>query len=397
VTTAVQRPPQARPTTAAERALAPDLARGLMLLLIALAHVPWFLYRTDLGFAIMHPDGGGVADRIAQVFNLVVVDGRANAMFAFLLAYGIGQMYARQRARGTSERAVRRLFRRRHIGLLVIGVLHGVLLFQAEILAGYGIMGLVLVPLFLTRSDKVLKIWAVVLAAVGALFYLGSTALTLGTPLLPVGPSVQHAAIAEPSYLQSLLMRAELFAPAPFLNLLTVVQPLAFMLGLLASRHRVLEEPGRHLRLLRWTAAVGIGIGWVSGALFALGHLGLLPVPNPAALGSMQIYTGVFAGIGYAAVFGLVAHHLSGRRLRLPTQALVALGRRSMSGYLAQSVLFIPLLSGWGLAVGAHLSSWSVALVGVGTWLVTVIAAYLMEQRGVRGPAEVLLRRFTYR
>ena len=54
----------------AGRIVAPDLARGLMLLLIALAHVPWFLYTTDIGATLLHPAGGGVADRIAQAVTI---------------------------------------------------------------------------------------------------------------------------------------------------------------------------------------------------------------------------------------------------------------------------------------------------------------------------------------
>jgi hypothetical protein len=36
------------------RALAPDLARGLMLLLIALANTPWYLYDSTTGSSSIH-------------------------------------------------------------------------------------------------------------------------------------------------------------------------------------------------------------------------------------------------------------------------------------------------------------------------------------------------------
>lgn len=78
-------------------------------------------------------------------------------------------------------------------------------------------------------------------------------------------------------------------------------------------------------------------------------------------------------------------------------QAVVALGRRSLSGYLAQSVLFIPLLAAWGFGLGAHLSSWSAAVVALATWSLTVAGAYALERSGRRGPAEILLRKLTYR
>ena len=80
-----------------------------------------------------------------------------------------------------------------------------------------------------------------------------------------------------------------------------------------------------------------------------------------------------------------------------PGGALVALGRRSLSGYLTQSLVFVPALTAWGLGLGAHLSSATAMLVGIGVWLLTVVVAHRMDLAGVRGPAEVLLRRLTYR
>ncbi|WP_405417889.1 DUF418 domain-containing protein [Pseudonocardia alni] len=74
----------------------------------------------------------------------------------------------------------------------------------------------------------------------------------------------------------------------------------------------------------------------------------------------------------------------------------MALGRRSLSGYLAQSVVFVGLLPAWTLGLGAGLPLWAATLCGAGVWLLTVVAAVVSRQRGRRGPAEVLLRRLTY-
>jgi uncharacterized protein len=58
-----------------------------------------------------------------------------------------------------------------------------------------------------------------------------------------------------------------------------------------------------------------------------------------------------FAGIGYLAAPGLVAACLAergdavGPRVRGATRMLVALGRRSLSGYLFQSVAWLVLLA----------------------------------------------------
>jgi uncharacterized protein len=75
---------------------------------------------------------------------------------------------------------------------------------------------------------------------------------------------------------------------------------------------------------------------------------------------------------------------------------VAAVGRRSLSSYLAHSLLFAPLLAAWGLGLGALLGSATMAAFAVGVWLVTVVGADAMERAGWRGPAEVLLRLLTY-
>lgn len=390
-------PVTAAPTPVSERALAPDLARGTMLLLIALAHVPWFLWTSELGSSLLHPAEGGVADRIAQAATIVFVDGRAWTLFGLLFAYGIGQLYARRIAAGSSERDVRRLLRTRHWWLLAFGLIHAVLLWQGDILGTYGVLGLLLVPLFLHRSDRTLAIWVGVLLGLAA---LGNLALAALGQLAPAGTATmvqQQQAAAEPSYPVSALLRLVLWVPTPISSLGGLVMPAAFLIGILAARHRVLDEPGRHLPLLRRTAVLGLAVGWGAGTVQALLHLGVLVVPNPAAFVSLHLFTGIFASVGMAAVFGLISHRFSGATVPLPARALVALGRRSLSGYLTQSLVFVPVLAAWGLGLGAYLTSATGMLVGIGVWLLTVVVAYRLDVAGVRGPAEVLLRSLTYR
>ena len=390
----------AAPTPLAERSLAPDLARGMMLLLIALAHVPYFLYTAPTGAGGLHPIEGNVADRIAQAFTIVVVDARVWTMFGFLFAYGIGQMYARQVSRGTSVVTARRLLRRRHLWMIVFGALHAVLLWQGDIIGSYGLIGLIMVPLFLGRTDRTLKIWLGVLlalaAAVVALGVLVSMVLTAQPELIPA--DAQRLTIAEPNYWISALERIPAWITVLTGSLIGLALPAAFLMGILAARHRILDEPARHLVLLRRLAIGGISIGWTTGGIFALQHTGIISIASDSAMLNINFFTGIFTGVGYAALFGLVAHRLSGRAAvhSRPVRWISALGRRSMSGYLAQSVAWGPVLAAWGLGLGAHLSSWSMVLYAVLVWTTTVALAAAMERRGLRGPAEVALRSLTY-
>jgi len=395
--------PPARSTPVTERVLAPDLARGMMLLLIALAHVPWFIYDAPTGSAMLHPADGNLADKIAQVLTLIVVDARTHTMFGFLFAYGIGQMYTRQMARATSPQQARGLLRTRHLWMLAFGAVHALLLWQGDILGTYGLIGLIMVPLFFHRSDRTLKIWLAVLLALGALVCALSV---LGALLAPnptaaaAAADLQRASIAETGYLLSAAVRFPTWVFGLVSGLATLALPTVFLIGVLAARHRILEEPARHLPLLRRAAVLGIGVGWTTGAVLGLQHVGVLDPAFAPAVASVHFYTGIFTGVGYAALFGLLAHRITttrGTDRPLAVRGLVALGRRSLSGYIAQSVVFAPFLAAWGLGLGVHLSSWSAVLVAAGTWLLTVAGAYLLDRAGRRGPAEVLLRKLTYR
>ena len=77
-------------------------------------------------------------------------------------------------------------------------------------------------------------------------------------------------------------------------------------------------------------------------------------------------------------------------------QAVTAVGKRSLSCYLVQSVICAPILAAWGLGLGGTFGSAAAALFAVGVWVLTVVLAYLQERAGQRGPAEVLLRRLVY-
>src|ERR687890_1327016 len=83
------------PVPLGARALAPDAARGGMLLLIALANVHLYLYDRPLGVRL-YPTGLTGADRVVAALQLTLVDGRAYPLFGVLFGYGIGQWAARR-------------------------------------------------------------------------------------------------------------------------------------------------------------------------------------------------------------------------------------------------------------------------------------------------------------
>ncbi|WP_207455648.1 DUF418 domain-containing protein [Desertivibrio insolitus] len=392
----------ATPISSTARAAAPDLARGLMLLFIAVANAPWYLWDETQGITSAHPIGATGADLVVQTIAQIAIDGRTYPMFAALFGYGIWQLYRRQLDAGAEPALARRLLRRRHWWMVAFGAVHAALLWMGDVVGAWGLAGLVLTWLFLDRRDKTLVIWSIVFAS---LLALGAVFSVLGAALvLALGPDAiadtssfdARLPIAEPNYLVSLSYRLGFWLLlAPSQGLLGLVAPAAILLAIVAARHRVLEAPAEHRPLLRRVALIGLAIAWGVGALVAAQNAGLLlPRDLDWAFALNNQLAGLAGGLGYVALFGLIAARLRpGNRV---ASALQAVGKRSLTCYLAQSVVFAPLMSAWGFGLGAELSSWSIALVAVLTWLATVALAVILEARGLRGPAEWALRRLVY-
>ncbi|MUL40905.1 DUF418 domain-containing protein [Streptomonospora sp. PA3] len=380
-----------------------------MLLLIALANTPWYLYTADQAATGAHPADGSAADRVVQFAMLTAVDGRVYPMFACLFGYGLIRIYDRQRDAGASAREAAAVVRRRNLWLLVFGFAHAALLFFGDILGAYGLIGLVAGRLLLRRGEAAMRVTASVLIGLvmalwlmcilGAVVAASAPAVRGGQAAMAI-PGFLRSSFSEPGYVDAMADRIAGWALMAPLQALSLVLPAMVVLGMLIGRRRVLERTDRYRGVLIWTAAGGIGLAWASGLPEALVHVGLVEVSGPvaSALGGVRQLSGVFGGAGYVALFGLVGGALARRaRMGAGAAAVAAVGKRSLSCYLAQSVICAPLLAAWGLGLGAHLGSATMALFAAGVWLVTLAGAYALERAGRRGPAEVLLRRLSYR
>ena len=112
-------------------------------------------------------------------------------------------------------------------------------------------------------------------------------------------------------------------------------------------------------------------------------------------------FAGVFAGPGILAGLALALQPLQ-RRLNEGAAVpgwlvpIVALGKRSMTGYLMQSVIFFVLVYPFTLNIPRNMGAFVQTLIAVGVWLVTLLAAWAMERRGMQGPFEKVHRRLSY-
>lgn len=380
--------PSTGPIAVTTRALGPDLARGLMLLFIALANAHGFV----------HPEGGTVirampvataaVDQVVAFAETVLVDGRSYTMFAALFGYGMVQIARRQESNGSRWQDAHALLRRRGRWLMVLGLVHATLLYYGDVLAAYGLLALALVSA-LRHSDRRLLITAGVWAVVGAIVY--------GLFASPMDPEtvtqVYPWSVEENPVRGALLRLSAIVVSAP---LFAITAAACLLVGFWAAKRMLLEEPEQHRVLLRRLVAIGLPVSVLGGVPLALYTSGLLSgsPQEVIAAAALHALTGLAGGPAYAALIALWALRVN--KDSVLTTALQATGQRSLTCYLSQSLVWAVLFSPFLLDLGHSMRLWQTVPVAVATWLATVGLAEWMRRAGVRGPFEVLLRRLTY-
>ncbi|MBL3699501.1 DUF418 domain-containing protein [Leucobacter luti] len=378
-----------------------------MLLLIAIANVSTYLWARPVPIYTLHPRDGSPIDTALSALAILFVDARVYPMFAFLFGYGMVQFARSRQAKGVPQRSIDRVLLRRHLWLVAFGFVHAALLFSGDILGAYGLTGLALTALLFWRSDRVVGIVASAmlgLAALGTVLLSGALALAaLFVPAEFLASAATDEGFADgvlgagiEDYGRSMLDRIGSWLIQTPATVLMLLVPACVLLGWIAGRHRWLEVATSRLEL--GAAALWGTLVSVAAALpLALLSLGALPESMLLGLGFSLISSlgGVAGGIAYAALFGLLARRL-GERPGAAARAVAAVGKRSLSSYLLQSILLAPLLSAWGFGLGARIGTAAAFALALGAWLLSLVFAVLLERRGARGPAEVLLRKLSY-
>lgn len=144
-------------------------------------------------------------------------------------------------------------------------------------------------------------------------------------------------------------------------------------------------------------AVGGISISLIGALPAALLTVGLLE-PGEVAEGlllGLQILTGVAGGAGYAACFALTAEWFARTSPRM-TQAVAAVGKRSLTCYIFNSVIVAVVLQPGLISVGTRVGHFGALIVARLTWVAAVALATLLERAGRPGPLEALMRQGVY-
>jgi uncharacterized protein len=138
------------PVDAPRRAVALDAARGLAILGVLLANTLTFAYPlASSPHDLAQWRGTGAADRVTLLAVALLVEGRFYTLLSVL--FGFGVVLQAERARAAGRRFAPFYLRRAGL-LFLIGVLHSVLLYSADILAFYAVVSVAALALVNLRA-----------------------------------------------------------------------------------------------------------------------------------------------------------------------------------------------------------------------------------------------------
>ena len=379
----------AGPATSSERHRLVDALRGFALWGILVVNIEFIVQSPDTGWADF-TSGADIAGRwlIATVAQL-----KFYLLFSFLFGYGLSVQLRRAAERGGNLRP--RYFRRM-VGLLILGVLHGILFFPGDILFIYGVVGAIA---FSMRrwSDRRLLQWAVGVYAAATVVWLALAGLTAleGDPGTTMTSPEQITAFTSGSFLDVVQQHAADW-PETLVALAAIQGPAAFSLfivGVVVGRGDLLSRPENHTRSLRRVLMIWGPIGLAGSALAAS-----LQVANSeeSTLGvlSFALQYG-FAPTLAAAMVAALALGLGSRPPRW-SRILESAGRMSLSVYLLESVVATTLAYGYGFGLFGEVAPWGGIGLSIAIWLGLSLFAMAWMAWARFGPFEWVLRSWTY-
>lgn len=363
-----------------------DALRAVALLLILVVNIAYFAsgYTFHL---VADPAHDSWLDHAVRWLVEMFLAMKAYLLFSFLFGYSFTLQIDSAARRGVD--LVPR-FLRRMAGLLVLGVLHAVLLFQGDILATYAVLGLVLLAMRDVSVGTALRTAVLLTGGIG--FALAFSAV-IGTQLVTDPTTAVAAGQRSTEALQggigSVVVEHLRLLPAMF-SALAVQGPLAlsaFLFGYAAGRRRLLTDVAGNRQLLRRVQRVGYPVGLAGGVIFASGG----GTSNLTGL-TVSVLTAPLLAAAYAATVLRFFQTDRGRRV---AAVLAPAGRMSLSNYLGQSLLCVLIFTGVGLGLVGAVPPLVTVLVAVAVYGVQLAVSTAWLARFRYGPMEWLLRAWT--
>lgn len=391
---------KAAPVSGDERILSLDIIRGFALLGIFLVNMPTFIAPEFIRQMYSLPEALAPLDQAVRLFFDMFVQTKFYTIFSFLFGLGFFIFMSRVEKKGLN---VNRLFSRRLLILLLLGLWHLVFLWYGDILHTYALIGFLLL-LFYKRSNKAVIGWAFGLTI---LFYALTIFQLLLISMVPVTYLGEQQAIGEEklvealriyqdaSYAEWLAYRLEveittIIGNIPFLIL--ILLPL-FLFGLYAGRQGILHEPAKHIGFIKRVWRVTLICSVPSVVMVALLHFDALSFGAGQETAHQLFVTlsGLTLCFFYiSSLVILLQKPVWQKRLR----PLGLVGQMALTNYLLQTIISVLIINLFDLFNRISLSTG--LLLSLVIYFVLVLFSSFWLKRYRFGPFEWLWRSLTY-
>jgi uncharacterized protein len=383
------------PVAPEERLLTLDVLRGLAMFGVILSNF------NDSYGAFGTPRSP--SDAVFFWIQAWLIQNRFYTLLAFLFGVGFAIQILRAEERG---RNLRTIYLRRVGALLLIGLIHGVFIWDGDILATYALAG---AALFLFRKLSTRRLLIAVVAVQVLARYVVSLLLRAfgATPPGPVYSIADPGAIyAHGDYSQILQLQFQktvnALAALPFALYWSV---LALMLvGLAVGRSGILRNLAERRRVLYRTLLIAV-VCLPIGLYFALRLPQWWPQLTrwPMSIHDPNFWHPRFALIfvpNFLAQWSQAAIYACLYVLRHPdariNRWLAAIGRMALTTYLTQSVVGVLIFYGYGLGLYGRVPYTPMFFLAVTIFALQIVASTWWLQRFQFGPVEWLWRSLTY-
>ncbi|MCL2415137.1 MAG: DUF418 domain-containing protein [Bacteroidales bacterium] len=403
--------PKAEPVLLRERVGSIDAIRGFALLGILIVNMIAFSGPPGIYFSLVSTSGTWTNfwDIAASNFISFFVQGKFYTIFAFLFGLGFAIFY--ERAKEKTGKPIR-LFYKRLLILLLIGLIHAFFVWSGDVLVYYAVLGFLL-PLFFNRKPKTLLRWA------GAIFFSIVILSLLGIMALGIDKNMLASAVNEHQiFLADIKMRiansvqaygsgtfAEIQAQRVsetlfmfqhgFATAIFVIFPL-FLLGLYAGKKGFFQNVAENISTIKKMQIWGLVVGLVLSTIkFMVVDLAITDPYSFYAV--IHLVSSIFGDLGLAVFFMATIIRLYQNKNWM--QRLVPLaytGRMALSNYLFQSIICTFIFYNFGLGLFGQVGPAIGLALAIVIFTGQVYVSKFWLQRYQYGPVEWLWKSLTY-
>lgn len=388
-----------------------DILRGISILFIFTANIPFFSGWIFIGEEGQLSMSGRQVNELIEMFLLILVDGKFYSLFSILFGIGFAVQYLNAQK---SNKPFAAFFVRRMFGLLLIGSIHLFGLWVGDILTLYALLGFLLIA-FRKTTDKTLLTTAVVLILMPVIQWIIMKSTGFFYPYLIFGkfqeiwdamnlPNRDWSGSGrvgfDPMHMLTINSIGDWFqinSKWPMIRLAMILLEgrmfkvmALFIMGFWVGKQITSNDLLQNIPFLKKVMLVGFTLGI---------PMNILRYYTESQSGDLWEFMGYFSyafgviplACAYAAA---IAFWIRNNTNKLAWFAPV--GRMALTNYLSQTVICIVIFYGFGFGLAGKVPLWGVMLILIGIFSIQMIFSKFWLSKFKFGPMEWVWRQMTY-